>query len=159
MPTVRRVLAWKIPFSVLFLVPLVLLPLRAFPDLQIPEYDRVAMVFIRLLGASLVALVITQLWGVIDPRALRGAVISAIAETALVAMAIWHFVFYGYLQSWPLVGKAILLGMGTLAALFAVLLLVTGVGSLFGDDEPAAPGPAAGGGRAGEQEPLWPTQG
>lgn len=159
MPTVRRVLAWKIPFSILFLVPLVFLPLRAFPDLQIPEYDRVAMVFIRLLGASLVALVITQIWGVIDPRALRGAVISAIAETALVAMAIWHFVFYGYLQSWPLVGKAILLGMGTLAALFAVLLLVTGVGSLFGDDEPAAPAPTAGGARSGESEPLWPSQG
>ena len=87
MPTVRRVLAWKIPFSILFLLPLVFLPLSAFPDIQIPEYDKVAMVFIRLLGAALVALVITQLWGVIDTRALRGAVVSAIAETALMAMA------------------------------------------------------------------------
>jgi hypothetical protein len=158
MPTVRRVLAWKIPFSILFLLPLVFLPLSAFPDLQIPEYDKVAMVFIRLLGAALVALVITQLWGVIDSRALRGAVISAIAETALVAMAIWHFVFYGYLQSWPMVGKAILLGMGTLSALFAVLLLVTGIGSLFGDDEPVATKPAPTGGTSSEPERLWPSQ-
>jgi len=158
MPTVRRVLAWKIPFSIVFLLPLVFLPLSAFPDIQIPEYDKVSMVFIRLLGAALTALVITQIWGVIDQRALRGAVVSAIAETTLVAMAVWHFVFYGYLQSWPIVGKAILLAMGTLAALFAVLLLVTGIGSLFGDDEPAAVKPAAGGKTSDETERLWPSQ-
>ncbi len=158
MPTVRRVLAWKIPFSILFLLPLVFLPLSAFPDIQIPEYDKVSMVFIRLLGAALVALVVTQIWGVIDPRALRGAVVSAIAETALTAMAIWHFVFYGYLQSWPIIGKGILLAMGALAALFAVLLLVTGIGSLFGDDEPAAPAGPSAAARGGEPESLWPTQ-
>ena len=161
MPTVRRVLGWKIPFSALMALPLLFLPLRYFPDLQIPEYDQVSLIFIRLLGASRAALLVVQVWGFFDHHALRGAVVSAIAETLLVAMTIWHFVFYGTVQNWPVLGKALLLVEGGLAALFALLLTVTGIGTLFGDAGATVAKPAPTGGAdspsaSSEREPIWP---
>lgn len=152
MPSVRQVLGWKILVTAIVALPLAFLPLRMFPDIQIPEYDQVSIVFIRSLGAALGALLVVQLWGWIEKRSLRAGVIAALAESVLMAMAMWHFIFYGYLQSWPTLGKGLLLGLGSLYALFAVLLLVTGLGSLFGDDETNAPPAAAAAPRAD-----WPT--
>ena len=107
------------------------------------------------------ALLVVQVWGFFDHHALRGAVVSAIAETLLVAMTIWHFVFYGTVQNWPVLGKALLLVEGGLAALFALLLTVTGIGTLFGDAGATVAKPAPTGGAdspsaSSEREPIWP---
>lgn len=152
MPSVRQVLGWKIVASALVALPLLFLPLRMFPDLQVPEYDNASIVFIRSLGAALAALLAVEVWGWIERRSLRAGVIAALAESVFMAMTIWHFIFYGTLQSWPTLGKGLLLGLGGAATAFAVLLLVTGLGSLFGDEEP----PAARGGGDGN---AWPDAG
>jgi hypothetical protein len=131
MPHVRQVLGWKVGLSLLFVLPLLLLPLSYFPDLEIPEYDAVSLIFIRLLGGAYLALMIVEGLAVLDSSSLRAGVVAAVAETALGALWLWHFVFYGYLSNWPLLGKIVVLMAATLATAFAVLLLVTGSGTLF----------------------------
>ena len=44
MPHVRQVLGWKVGLSLLFVLPLLFLPLAYFPDIEIPEYDAVALI-------------------------------------------------------------------------------------------------------------------
>jgi hypothetical protein len=131
MPAVRQVLAWKIGLSLLFVVPLLFLPLAYFPDIEIPEYDAVALIFIRLLGGAYLALLVVETWGFFDDSSLRGAIVAAIAETAVAAFWLWHFVFYGYLSNWPVLGKIVVLVAATLATAFALLFVVLGSGVLF----------------------------
>lgn len=132
MPSARQVLAWKIGLSLLFTLPLLFLPLSYFPDVEIPDYDAASLIFLRLLGAAYAALLVVEAWGCFDAGSLRAAVIAAIAETSFAALWVWHFVFYGYLSNWPVLGKVLLLGAGGLASLFALLLLVCGSGALLG---------------------------
>ncbi|HZR81329.1 MAG TPA: hypothetical protein VFD92_09570 [Candidatus Binatia bacterium] len=131
MPNARQVLFWKIGLSLLFVLPLLFLPLSYFPDIEIPEYDAVSLIFIRLLGGAYAALLLAELWGCLDATSLRGALVAAIAETALAALWLWHFVFYGYLSNWPLLGKIVVLAAATLSTAFAILLLATGSGALL----------------------------
>jgi hypothetical protein len=132
MPSARQVLAWKVGLSLLFVLPLLFLPLSYFPDIEIPEYDAVSLIFIRLLGGAFAALLVVETWGCLDTSSLRAAVVAALAETLIAAIWLWHFVFYGYLSNWPALGKILILGAATVATAFALLLLVCGTGALFG---------------------------
>jgi len=141
MPSARQVLGWKVGLSLLFVLPLLLLPLSYFPDIEIPEYDAVSLIFIRLLGGAFAALLVVEAWGCFDRSSLRAAVIAALAETLIAAGWLWHFVFYGYLSNWPVLGKILILAAATLATAFALLLLISGSGTVF-----VRPGTTAGDG-------------
>src|SRR5262245_23528176 len=115
MPTLRQVLAAKIALSVLASVCLVFLPLSVLPWLGLPEYDAPALLFVRLLGAAIAALAIVEALGCFDPASLRAAALATLAEMAGIALVVWHFVFYGYLANWPVLGKIVVAGGGVLA--------------------------------------------
>lgn len=59
----------------------------------------------------------------------------ALAQTIGVALVVWHFVFYGYLATWPVLGKLVVMGVGSVAVVFVVMILVTGAGRLAGRAE------------------------
>jgi hypothetical protein len=86
---------------------------------------------------------VVEAWGCFDRSSLRAAVVAALAETTLSAAWLWHFVFYGYLSNWPVLGKILVLGAATLATAFALLLLITGSGTLLArPTAPPADGPS-----------------
>ena len=132
MPTIRQVLATKVALTLLVSLALVFLPLSALPWLGLPEYDAPTLMFVRLLGVSAAALAVVEVWGCLDAASLRAAILAALAQTVGVALVVWHFVFYGYLATWPVLGKLVVMGVGTVAVAFVVMVLVTGAGRLAG---------------------------
>ena len=142
MPSIRQILVWKIVLSTIVALLLVFVPFTDLPWLQVPEYDPASAIFIRLLGLAYLALAIVQAWGCVDSSSGRAAVIAALAETLGVALLVWHFIFYGYLATWPIVGKAIVSVVGVVASLFALLIALTGYRLLLG----APPSDGASGG-------------
>lgn len=139
MPTIRYVLAGKIAISLLVAFFLVFLPLSALPWLGLPEYDAPSLMFIRLLGVSSVALAVVEAWGCFDRSSLRAAIIAALGEMVGIALVLWHFVFYGYLATWPITGKIVVMAVGVLAIVFAFLILLTGYKGLVGSVEAVTP--------------------
>ncbi len=142
MPTIRQVLAAKIVVSLLAVIILIFLPLRVFPWLGLPEYDAPTLMFIRLLGASVAALTAVQVWGCLDRSSLRAAIIAALSEMIGIALVVWHFVFYGYLATWPITGKISVMAGGALAVVLALLILLTGFKGLIGRPDAAVERPA-----------------
>jgi hypothetical protein len=139
MPTIRQVLAAKIVVSLLAVIILVFLPLTVLPWLGLPEYDAPSLIIIRLLGTALAALAVVEALGCLDRSSLRAAVIAALSEMIGVALVVWHFMFYGYLATWPIAGKISVMAGGGLAILFALLILLTGFKGLMGSTERAGP--------------------
>jgi hypothetical protein len=132
MPTLRQVLGAKVVFSFFFLcLPLLFLPLSGFQLIGFPTYSPPAEFFIRLLGATYFALVVTQAWSSFDPVRRKGGLIAAMAECLATTLVLWHFVFYGYLETWRVVGKMIVMAGGFLTLAFLLLLLLTGYRALF----------------------------
>ncbi len=136
MPTIRQVLATKVALTVVVSVCLIFLPLAALPWLGLPEYDAPSLMFVRLLGVSAAALAAVEAWGCIDRASLRAAIVAALAQTVGTSLVVWHFVFYGYLANWPVLGKMVVMGGGVVAIAFVVLILLTGAGRLAGRSEP-----------------------
>jgi hypothetical protein len=139
MPTIRQVLAAKIVVSLLAVIILIFLPLSVLPWLGLPEYDAPALMFIRLLGAAYAALIVVETLGCLDRSSLRGAIIAALCEMVGIALVLWHFVFYGYLATWPITGKISVMGGAALAIVFALLILLTGIKGLTASAEAANP--------------------
>jgi hypothetical protein len=132
MPSLRQVLAGKAILSFLTLcLPLLFLPLSGFQTLGFPEYDQPAAFFIRLLGATYFALVVVQAWSAFDPLRRKGGLIAALAECIATTLVLWHFVFYGYLETWRITGKLIVISAGLLTLVVFFLLLATGYRALF----------------------------
>lgn len=132
MPSLRKVMAAKVVLSFFMLcLPLLFLPESAFEMLGFPVYNTPAAFFIRLLGATYFALNITQAWAAFDPPRRKGGLISALTECIATTLVLWHFVFYGYLETWRILGKMIVIGAGGVTLVFFLLLLVTGYRSLF----------------------------
>lgn len=132
MPSLRQVLAAKAGLTFLTLcLPLLFMPLSGFQLLGFPEYDQPAAFFIRLLGATYFSLVVVQAWSAFDPPRRKGGIIAALTECITTTLVLWHFVFYGYLETWRLVGKGIVIGAGVLTIGFFILLLATGYRALF----------------------------
>ncbi len=132
MPTLRQLLAAKVALSLLASVALVFLPLSVLPWLGLPEYDAPALLFVRLLGAAIAALALVEVLGCFNSASLRAATVGMLAEMAGIALVVWHFVFYGYLATWPVLGKMVVTGGGVLATALALLVLVTGYRALAG---------------------------
>lgn len=141
MPTIRQVLAGHIAVSLVASLLLVFLPLSALPWLGLPEYDAPSLMFIRLLGVTSAALAVVEAWGCIDRSSLRAAILAALAETVGIMLVVWHFVFYGYLATWPVTGKIVVMGGGGVATVFVVLLLLTGYRGLVGRADAGIPDP------------------
>ncbi|MEO2168464.1 MAG: hypothetical protein ABGY42_10165 [bacterium] len=132
MPSLRQLLAAKAVLSFFTLcLPLLFLPLSGFQLLGFPVYDQPAAFFIRLLGATYFSLVVVEGWSAFDPPRRKGGLIAALAECIATTLVLWHFVFYGYLGTWRILGKLIVLGAGVLTLVFFVLLLATGYRALF----------------------------
>ena len=132
MPTLRQVLGAKVIFSFFFLcLPLLFLPLSGFQLMGFPTYAPPAEFFIRLLGATYFALVVTQAWSSFDPARRKGGLIAAMTECLATTLVLWHFVFYGYLETWRVVGKMVVMAGGFLTLAFLLLLLLTGYRALF----------------------------
>jgi len=139
MPTIRQVLAGHIAVSLLASLFFVFLPLSALPWLGLPEYDAPSLIFIRLLGATSAALAVVEAWGCFDRWSLRAAIIAALGETVGIMLVVWHFVFYGYLATWPVTGKIVVMGGGVLATVFVLLILLTGYKGLVGRADAPTP--------------------
>jgi hypothetical protein len=143
MPTIRQVLATKVALTLLVSLGLVFLPLTALPWLGLPAYDPPTLMFVRLLGVSAAALAVVEAFGCPARSSLRAAIVAALAQTVGISLVVWHFVFYGYLATWPVLGKMVVIGGGGVAILFVVLILLTGTGRLVGraaPDDTATPG-------------------
>jgi hypothetical protein len=132
MPTIRQVLATKVALTLLVGLGLIFLPLSALPWLGLPEYDAPSLMFVRLLGVNATALAVVEAWGCLDRSSLRAAIVATLAETIGISLVVWHFVFYGYLATWPVVGKMVVMGTGIVAIAFVVLVLLTGAARLTG---------------------------
>ncbi len=132
MPDVGRVLAWKVGLSLVVALALLFFPFSYLPWLGLPEYDTASLIFVRALGGTCLALVVVEAWGWIEASSRRAAVVAALAETTIVALLAWHFVFYGYLATWPVLGKVAVSATGGVASLLAVLFVATGWGVLVG---------------------------
>ena len=53
-------------------------------------------------------------------------------ECVLTLMLVWHFVFYGDLATWPILGKMIVVGLGLAQLAFFASILGAGWGALLG---------------------------
>jgi hypothetical protein len=140
MTWVRKVLAVKIALSLLFwILPLLLLPAGFFPELGIPTWTPAAKVFLRLLGAAYLAIAIVEAWGFVDPNRRAPAVLAGLASSAGASIVLWHDIFYGELWNWAVLGKVLVSVWLVLHVVFTVALLATGLPTLLGRPEPAAP--------------------
>lgn len=133
MPRLQTVLAAKGAFAIVVLgLPLLFLPLEGFQLLDIPEFSGPSLLFIRLCGALVITVATFQLWGAFDPSHARGTVIGTVVECVLTLMLVWHFVFYGDLATWPILGKMIVVGLGLAQLAFFASILGAGWGALLG---------------------------
>ena len=74
---------------------------------------------------------VTQAWSSFDPARRKGGLIAAMTECLATTLVLWHFVFYGYLETWRVVGKMVVMAGGFLTLAFLLLLLLTGYRALF----------------------------
>jgi uncharacterized membrane protein len=132
----RKVLLVKAVLTLVFWVlPLLFLPAGLFPDLGIPTWTPAANVFLRLLGGAYLAIALVELWGFVDSVHRRSAVLLGIVSSVVTSFVLCRDIFYGELWNWGVFGKALMLLWLLLYTVFAIALLVTGLGTLLGRAE------------------------
>lgn len=143
MSMLRKVLGAKIVLSlVLWVLPLLFLPEGLFPELGIPTWTPAATIFVRLLGAAYLAILAVEVWSFLAPHERAAGIVTGIISSAGASMVLWHYVFYGELYNWEVLGKLVITSWLVLQSLFAIALSVLALPLLRGTAPP--PGPAAG---------------
>lgn len=128
MSWLRRVLAFKIVLSlVLWVLPLLFLPQGLFPELGIPTWTPAATIFVRLLGAAYLAIVVAEVASFIEPQTHRAGVVSGLVSSVGATVVLWHYIFYGELYNWEVVGKVLMTSWLVLHMVFTVALAVLAV--------------------------------
>jgi hypothetical protein len=123
----RRVLGAKILLTLgLWAGPALVFPAAWFPVIGIPEPPLAHLVFLRLLGASYLALVAGYALAWRTPARHPGAILVGIISNALAALVILSVGSAGGFMSWSVLGAAYIWGSGVIAATLAVALALTG---------------------------------
>jgi len=128
MPMLRKVLAVKIVLSlVLWVLPLLFLPAGLFPELGIPTWTPAATIFVRLLGAAYLAILVVEVWSWLSPQRHPTGVAAGLVSSVGASIVLWHYVFYGELYNWEVLGKLLITSWLVLHVLFALALAVLGL--------------------------------
>ncbi len=136
MSRLQIVLAAKGVFAILFLgLPMLFLPLEGFQFLDIPEFSAPSLLFIRLCGALVITVATFQLWTSRDISHKKGGVVGTLVECVLTLMLVWHFIFYGEMATWPILGKLIVCGFAAAQLGFLVAVLSAGWTEVFGHEK------------------------
>jgi len=140
MPMLRKVLGLKIVVSlVLWVLPLLFLPEGLFPELGIPTWTPAATIFVRLLGAAYLAILAVEIWSFLAPHERAPGIVTGIVSSFGASIILWHYVFYGELYNWEVLGKLVITSWLVLHALFAIALSILAMPLLRG----TAPAPPA----------------
>jgi hypothetical protein len=140
MPMLRKVLGFKIVVSLLlWVLPLLFLPEGLFPELGIPTWTPAATIFVRLLGAAYLAILTIEVWSFMAPHERPAGIVTGIISSGGASMILWHYVFYGELYNWEVLGKLVITSWLVLQVVFAVVLTVLAVPLLRGTAAPQAP--------------------
>lgn len=119
-------------------LPMMFLPLEAFQLIGIPEFSAPSTFFIRLSGIMIFTVATFQLWTCYDVAHKKGGVVGTLVECTLTLLLVWHYVFYGEMETWPIRGKLLVVGFGFLQFGFLLAILVTGYAAIFKEEEPAS---------------------
>jgi len=143
MSRLQIVLGVKGAFAIFVLaLPMLFLPLEAFQFLDIPEFSAPALFFIRLCGAMILSVATFQLWVCVDLSHRKGGVVGTLVECVTTLGFLWHYFFYGYMATWPVFGKLLVMGFALAQFAFLVAIVVTGWEAIFsrgGGEAVAAP--------------------
>jgi len=121
MPMLRKVLGAKIVLSlVLWVLPLLFLPAGLFPELGIPTWTPAATIFVRLLGMAYLAIVVVEVWSWLSPARHPSGVVAGLVSSAGASIVLWHYVFYGELYNWEVLGKLLITSWLVLHLVFTI---------------------------------------
>lgn len=139
MSMLRKVLGAKIVLSlVLWVLPLLFLPEGLFPELGIPTWTPAATIFVRLLGAAYLAILVIEVWSWMVPHERPAGIVCGIVSSIGASMILWHYVFYGELYNWEVLGKLVITSWLVLQILFALVLSILALPLLRGTAPPPA---------------------
>lgn len=123
----RQVLAAAIVTTLLvWVVPALLLPAPWFPVFGVPEPAAEQLVFIRLWGATVSAVLVGYALAWRAPARHPGAVLVGIVANALTCLVIVRTGASGAFGTWTAIGGAYIWGSALLSALLAAALAATG---------------------------------
>jgi hypothetical protein len=123
----RQVLAAAIATTlVVWIVPALLLPAPWFPVFGVPEPAPEQLVFVRLWGATVAAVLVGYALAWRAPARHPGAVLVGIVSNALTCLVIVRTGASGAFSTWTPLGGAYIWGSALLAAVLATALAVTG---------------------------------
>ena len=124
----RKVLGAKIVLSLLlWVLPLLFLPAGLFPEFGIPTWTPAATIFVRLLGAAYLAILVIEAWSWTSPERHPTGVVAGLVSSAGATLVLWHYVFYGELYNWEVIGKLLITSWLVLHAIFTILLGILAV--------------------------------
>jgi len=125
--TLRQVLGLKIVVTLAaWALPALLLPPPWFPYFGIPEPPIEQLVFVRLLGASYLALVVGYALAWRTPARHPGAILVGIVSNGLAALVILQVGASGGFAAWSTLGAIYIWGSALLAGGIAIALAKTG---------------------------------
>jgi hypothetical protein len=128
MSMLRKVLGVKIVLSlVLWVLPLLFLPAGLFPEIGIPTWTPAATIFVRLLGAAYLAILVVEVWSWPAPQRHPAGVVAGLVSSAGASIVLWHYVFYGELYNWEVLGKILITSWLVLHLLFTIALALLAV--------------------------------
>ncbi len=123
MSLLRKVLGAKIVLSfLLWVLPLLFLPAGLFPELGIPTWTPAATIFVRLLGTAYLAIVVVEAWSWLAPHRHPTGIVAGLVSSAGASLVLWHYVFYGELYNWEVLGKLLITSWLVLHLIFTLAI-------------------------------------